>query len=98
MTQRTTFSDETRIIDLTVGEFKDLFNSLLTGQPAKEDRRVVKGIAGIMELFGVGQSTAQRYKDGILAPAVQQAGKGCSFVVDVERAIQLFNQHKQESK
>lgn len=89
-------TDNTRIIDLTVGQFKELINTVLSGVPAAQERRVVKGIAGIMELFGVGQSTAQRYKDGILAPAIQQAGRGCSFVVDVDKATELLNNHKNQ--
>ena len=89
-------ADNTRIIDLTVGQFKELINTVLSGVPVAQERRVVKGIAGIMELFGVGQSTAQRYKDGILAPAVQQAGRGCSFVVDVDKAPELLNNHKNQ--
>ncbi len=89
-------SDNTRIIDLTVGEFKSLINDIVKGVDTPKQRRVVKGIAGIMELFNVGQATAQRYKNGILAPAVQQAGRGCSFVVDVELATELFNNHKNQ--
>lgn len=88
--------DSTRIIDLTVGEFKSLINDIVKGADTPRKRKVVKGIAGIMELFKVGQATAQRYKDGILAPAVQQAGRGCSFVVDVDRALELFNNYKKQ--
>ena len=75
---------------------KELVNTLLSGTTATQQRRVVKGIAGIVELFDVAPSTAQRYKDGFLAPAIQQAGKGCSFVVDVEIAKELFNNHKNQ--
>ena len=89
-------NDNTRIIDLTIGELKAVFAELIKGQDAEPSREVVRGIAGIVSLFGVSPATAQRYKNGILAPAVQQAAKGHSFVVDVQMARDLFNQHKNQ--
>ena len=51
-------------------------------------KRYVYGLRGIKELFGVSHATAQKLKDGILAPAVKQYGR--KIVVDEEMALQLF--------
>lgn len=52
-------------------------------------KRYVFGIKGIQELFNVSHATAQKYKDGILKDAVFQSGR--KIVVDVYKAIELFN-------
>ena len=52
-------------------------------------KRYVYGIKGIQELFSVSHATAQKYKDGILKEAVYQSGR--KIVVDVEKALELFN-------
>lgn len=54
--------------------------------------RYVYGLRGIRELFGVSHATAQKYKDTFLAPAVYQRGR--KIVVDANRAIGLFNEHR----
>ncbi len=60
---------------------------------AKDQPRYVKGLKGIRELFGVSHATAQRYKDTILKDAVSQQGR--VIIVDVEKALELFNENKQ---
>lgn len=87
---------ETRIIDLTWGELKDAILGLLQEQPRNEHSDMIKGIAGIMEEFKCSQRTASRLKDGILAPAVQQAGKGCTVLLDREFAKKLYKQYKNQ--
>ena len=57
-------------------------------------RRYVYGIKGIMQLFGVSNVTAQRYKNGIIREAVSQNGR--IIVVDADRALELFNERKGE--
>lgn len=52
-------------------------------------KRLVYGIKGIQELFNVSHPTAQRYKDGIIKDAVFQSGR--KIVVDVDKALELFN-------
>lgn len=59
----------------------------------KDHPRYVKGLKGIRELFGVSHATAQRYKDTILKDAVSQQGR--VIIVDVEKALELFNENKQ---
>lgn len=55
-------------------------------------KRYVYGIKGIQELFNVSHLTAQRYKDGIINGAVFQSGR--KIVVDVDKALELFNEAK----
>ena len=55
-------------------------------------KRYVYGLKGIQSLFHCSHLTAQRYKDGFLAPAVMQQGR--KIVVDVEQAVELFKNHK----
>ncbi|MBR1785307.1 MAG: DUF3853 family protein [Bacteroidales bacterium] len=82
---------DTRIIDLTVGEFEDYLQSKGLGSENKTDKpqgKFVYGLTGIMELFGCSKSKAQRLKSGKIAQACCQNGR--SIVVDVEKAMQLF--------
>jgi len=53
------------------------------------ERRYVYGIKGIMELFGVSNVTAQRYKAGVIKDAVRQYGR--KIVTDADLALELFN-------
>ena len=62
--------------------------------PGAAPRRFVYGIKGIMQLFGVSNVTAQRYKRGVIREAVSQHGR--IIVVDADRALQLFNERRVE--
>ena len=80
--------DDTRIIDLTVGELKTLLHK---DAPVvkKEEKRLVYGIKGIAELFGCSISTAQRIKDsGKIKKALTQVGR--KIVVDADKALELY--------
>ena len=92
---------ETPIIQMTAGQLaaylSDHKESKADGSRAEgtaQPRRYVYGIKGIMRLFGVSNVTAQRYKRGIIKEAVSHQGR--IIVVDEEKALQLFRQHKQE--
>lgn len=61
-----------------------------TPNKGETPRRYVYGLRGIRDLFGVSHTTAQRYKNTFLAPAIAQRGR--KIIVDVEKALQLFNQ------
>ena len=91
--------DTTPIAALTVGNLKQLIKDLVRDQrPASQQpesysgKRYVYGLKGIQDLFGVCHLTAQRYKDGFLAPACMQNGR--KIVVDVDRAMELFNTYQ----
>lgn len=84
-------SSETKISDLIKSA-----RTMEAGEVRKDagetdpSKRYVYGLKGICDLFGVAHSTAQKYKDGILKDACYQSGR--KIVVDVEKALVLFNQ------
>lgn len=91
---------ETPVCMMTGAEFIELQRMALKEQeriveqqaiPTTE-KRYVYGLRGIRELFNVSHATAQKLKDGILAPAVKQYGR--KIVVDEELALQLFNSER----
>ena len=86
-------NQDTIVASLTVGQFKEIISSLLA--PGVDDKEVhssknfVYGLSGIQDLFQCSHTQAQRYKDGVLRPAVIQSGR--KIMVDVDKAIELFN-------
>lgn len=90
-------SEEKLLSELTVGEFARMMDERMNaakgrdGEGCREERpgrEYVQGIRGIMDLFGVSRATAQKYKDGVLKPAVLQRGR--KILVDKEKALELF--------
>ena len=84
---------ETRLIDLTVGQLKELLGlhdaQQRQPQPIKE-KRLAYGMAGIASIFNCSIATANRIKrSGRIDRAISQAGR--TIVVDVELALDLFN-------
>lgn len=84
---------------MTAGQLADFLNAHsqapaagAPAAPAAQPRRYVYGIKGIMQLFGVSNVTAQRYKRGPIREAVSQNGR--IIVVDADKALQLFNERK----
>ena len=74
--------DTTPIAALTVADLKALLKDYLREQKnatippvTSTGKRYVYGLKGIQDLFGVCHLTAQRYKDGFLAPACMQNGR-----------------------
>lgn len=100
MTYRIKITDETPLVNMTAGQLAEYLNSQAQGAGAAGSaapqgaapRRFVYGLKGIMELFGVSNVTAQRYKRGIIRDAVSQYGR--TIVTDAELALQLFREHK----
>ena len=92
-------SNETPISFLTVGDFMELLN----GREKKQDiqiqnniKRYTYGLLGIRNLFNVSHATAQAYKNTFLKPAVSQNGR--KLVVDIDLAMELFNQKQSGRK
>ena len=89
-------TDDTRLVDLTVGELKELFGSLIPKNeivaPAKTGQNLVYGVKGIMELLHVSDSTARKLKDGVIRKAVRQVGR--TIVVDADMALSLFTEKR----
>lgn len=93
------FSKTNAVILITETDFEKAIYSAV--EKALENKKVatkdqpqyVRGLKGIRELFGVSHATAQKYKDTILKDAVSQQGR--VIIVDVEKALELFNENKQ---
>ena len=81
-------NDDTRIIDLTVGELKSIIRSEAPKVENVPERRIVYGLKGIAEIFGCSTPTAQRIKNsGKINKAITQVGR--KIIVDVEKALEL---------
>lgn len=91
--------DSRPLYALSVEEFTQLWdsriqvaiaNAEIANSAQRPAGRLVYGLRGIRELFGVSHKTAQAYKDGIIKEAVRQNGR--KIVVDADYALELFNQ------
>ena len=76
------------VSDLTVGELQELIRQTVADMLTPRTSYVY-GLDGICEIFGCSRSTAKRIKaSGTIDKAISQQGR--TFVVNVERAIQLY--------
>lgn len=83
--------NNTRIIDLTVGQLKDLLGQQQTVvvDNSPREKRLVYGIAGIAQLFNCSMTTANRIKaSGRINGAIAQHGR--MITVDAELALELM--------
>jgi len=86
-------SNDTRIIDLTVGELKDLIASVIPVLETKKEKKLVYGLDGLAKLFGCSKSAAYELKrSGKIDKAITQQGR--KIVVDSELALQLAGKNK----
>lgn len=88
-------NQDTRIIDLTVAELAEVIEraveeSLRRRNPQKDTQpRLVYGIKGIAEIFGVSERQARYIKSsGVISKAIRQQGR--TIVTDAGLALQLF--------
>ena len=85
-------SNHTIVASLTVGQLKEVLSSFLNQKDDTTEEHTSKnyvyGLRGIQDLFQCSHTQAQRYKDGVLRPAVIQSGR--KIMVDVEKALDLF--------
>jgi len=90
------FNETTPIWQLTVGQFLDLMDSRHPYEQAARkspERRYVKGLHGIISLFGCSKPTAMKLKNTIIKDAVSQNGR--VIITDAEKAIQLFKKYQE---
>lgn len=93
-TQNKMTHPDTRIIDLTVAQLKEVIDraveeSLARRQPQDTQPRLVYGIKGIAEIFGVSERQARYIKSsGVISRAIRQQGR--TIVTDAAMALQLF--------
>lgn len=86
-----TIDNDTRIIDLTVGQLKDILGQQQTVvvDNSPQEKRLVYGIAGIAQLFNCSMTTANRIKSsGKIDRAISQYGR--MITVDAELALELM--------
>lgn len=89
---------DTPLMTLTVSQFQALVASCFAGNQEQEvqsqskEKHYVYGLKGICDLFNCAHSTAQHLKDNVITEAVSQNGR--KIVVDVELALQLFQENK----
>ena len=89
---------DTRIIDLTVAQLAEVIDraveeSLSRRTPSTDNRpRLVYGIKGIAQVFGVSERQARYIKSsGVINKAIKQQGR--TIVTDADLALQLFGRH-----
>jgi len=90
-------TNNTRLIDLTVGELFDLIDNRLQRNETKVDTikfddKYVYGVSGIAKLLGVSKTMVHQYKDDWLKPAIMQNGR--KIICDAPLAIELFGKRK----
>ncbi|MBP9993278.1 MAG: DUF3853 family protein [Bacteroidales bacterium] len=95
------------IATMTVSEFIDSLNKaglIICKEPQPEPKekpldfsdssRFGCGLQAIQNRYGVSVLTAQRYKSGILSPAVFQVCRGGKFYIDYEKADKILKEKK----
>lgn len=87
-----TINENTRVIDLTVGQLMEMLGKpqevIADNMPTKEER-VYYGIAGIAQIFNCSLTTANRIKaSGKIDRAISQYGR--TIVVKADLALELM--------
>lgn len=89
-------TESTPLAMMTLGQFMAVLEDQDERQPhdgnSKSERRYVYGLRGIRELFHVSTRTAHIYKNTIIKDAVYQSGR--TIVVDVDKALSLFDERR----
>lgn len=97
--------DAQQIVMITAGQLQEFASNIvretiaalqttpgmIAAEPEPEYRY---GLRAIREMFGVCHSTAQRYKDTFLKPAIDQRGR--KIRVNVALAQQLYNENQNQ--
>ncbi|MFT0263773.1 DUF3853 family protein [Bacteroides faecis] len=82
-------SNDTRLIDLTVGELRALLQNAIPVNNPPESKEYVYGIKGIAELFHCSYTEAYRIKrSGKINKAIKQNGR--KIITDAKKALELF--------
>lgn len=94
-------NDNTRLIDLTVGELKTILGKLVADAISEHEgvdnsQEYVYGLRGICELFGCSKNTAIRLKEEVIKKAVYQDGR--RILTDPVMAKKLFNGYYSKKK
>lgn len=83
-------SNDTRLIDLTVGELRALLQDAIPVNNPPESKEYVYGLKGIAELFHCSYTEAYRIKrSGKIKKAIKQDGR--KIITDAKKALELFD-------
>lgn len=81
--------DDKRLVEMTAGELRNLFSEL-SGTEARRGR-ILRGYAGLMEIFQCSRSKAMRIKaSGAIDAAISQECPGGTFYIDEELALRHY--------
>lgn len=82
-------SNETRLIDLTVGELRALLQNAIPVNNPPESKEYVYGLKGIAELFHCSYTEAYRIKrSGKIDKAIKQNGR--KIITDAKKSIRTL--------
>lgn len=87
--------NDTRIIDLTVGELRSLLAQAIPAPviQEKKERRLVYGLKGLAELFHCSTQSAYNLKrSGKINKAITQEGR--KIIIDADLALELAGKVK----
>lgn len=83
------FSDDTRLIDLTVGDLKELITNLVSKIKQIEEKRFVYGYKGLATLLNCSICAAKNLKlSGKIDKAIIQEGR--KIIVDTQLVFELL--------
>lgn len=104
MNGQQTYTRDTFIVQMTLGELLDAIDAHLAGafqrvepQAASEGEGYVYGIIGLANVLGCSRNTAQRIKSsGVIDKAITQIGR--VIAIDVKKAMQLIQESDEQRK
>jgi len=86
-------SNDTRLVDMTVGELKAVLQSSMSVQKSDGQKKLVYGLQGLADLLHCTKRHASKIKSsGILDEAIKQRGR--TIVIDSDLALELFGNRK----
>lgn len=81
----------TRLIDATFADLETFLETFLNNHPINDkpsQKKFVRGLAGIMEIFNCKKTKASKLKNTIIADAVHE--QDGLILTDSEKALELF--------
>lgn len=85
------YNNDTRLIDLTVGELKDLFSQLMPAPTVKKEIKLIHGNKALGKFLNISPSSVQRLiATGKLKKATYRTGRKVSY--DGSMVLELMKQ------
>lgn len=82
-----------RLVDATFDDMWTFMEAFVDEHPVQmeQQKNIVRGLGGIMEIFGCGKTKAAELKRDVIAGAVKE--EGGLIITDRKKAIELFNEY-----